>query len=366
MLKKVVLVCSLVALFFACSSSEESSSSSNNVDGFDRSAILTNWADNIIIPAYQDLDNKLDVLKTDKDVFITSPNQTNLDNLRASWLSSYKVWQSVEMFNIGKAEEILLTFKMNVYPTTTTDVEMNVSSGSYDLRSDNNNDAVGFPAIEYLLYGIAADDTAILSKFSDVKYQNYLSDLVNEMSDLTDIVLNDWVTNYRASFIANSDNTATSSVNKLTNDFIFYYEKGLRANKVGIPAGVFSGSTPFSNKVEGYYSKDFSRELALDALQAVQDFFVGKAYNQTTTSTSFASYLNYLNRADLVATISDRFNNGRTKLQSLNANLSNQVTTDNTKMTETFDILQLAVVPLKVDMIQAMNISVDFVDADGD
>ena len=26
----------------------------------------------------------------------------------------------------------------------------------------------------------------------------------------------------------------------LTNDFIFYYEKGFRANKLGIPAGIFS------------------------------------------------------------------------------------------------------------------------------
>ncbi|NRA94125.1 MAG: peptidase M75 superfamily protein, partial [Psychroserpens sp.] len=42
------------------------------------------------------------------------------------------------------------------------------------------------------------------------------------------------------------------------------------------------------------------------------------------------------------------------------------VETDNTKMTEAYDALQAAVVLLKVDMIQAMNISIDFVDADGD
>ena len=35
-------------------------------------------------------------------------------------------------------------------------------------------------------------------------------------------------------------------------------------------------------------------------------------------------------------------------------------------MTETFDALQMAVVLLKVDMLQAINISVDYVDADGD
>jgi len=366
MLKKVVLGCSLLALFFACTSNEESSSSSSNQDDFDRSAMLVNWADNIIIPAFQDFENELETLEANKNTFIASPNQANLDNLRASWLSAYKVWQSVEMFNIGKAEELLYSFKMNVYPTNVNDIEANVASGSYDLRSDNNNDAVGFPALDYLLYGVANTDADVINKFTDVKYQNYLSDVIDDMLALTTIVLNDWTTNYRNTFVSSSANTVTSSVNKLTNDYIFNYEKVLRANKIGIPAGVFSGSNAFNDKVEAFHSKIYSRDLAVEALKATQNFFVGKAYNQTTTSTSFASYLNYLNRADLVATISDRFNNGLAQLQTLDANLSNQVLTDNSKMTQTYDVLQLAVVPLKVDMIQAMNISIDFVDADGD
>lgn len=35
-------------------------------------------------------------------------------------------------------------------------------------------------------------------------------------------------------------------------------------------------------------------------------------------------------------------------------------------MTQAYDALQMAVVYLKVDMVQAFNISVDYVDADGD
>ena len=65
---------------------------------------------------------KLETLKTDKDAFIADANQTNLDELRASWLEAYKVWQHVEMFNIGKAEELLYGFQMNIYPVSTTDV----------------------------------------------------------------------------------------------------------------------------------------------------------------------------------------------------------------------------------------------------
>ena len=44
----------------------------------------------------------------------------------------------------------------------------------------------------------------------------------------------------------------------LTNDFIFYYEKGFRANKLGIPAGIFSSKTIPEN-VEGYYNGKFQK-----------------------------------------------------------------------------------------------------------
>ena len=39
---------------------------------------------------------------------------------------------------------------------------------------------------------------------------------------------------------------------------------------------------------------------------------------------------------------------------------------DNTLMLQTYDVLQDNVVYLKVDMLQALDIRVDYVDADGD
>ena len=129
-------------------------------------------------------------------------------------------------------------------------------------------------------------------------------------------------------------------------------------------------ATPFSDKVEAYYNKDVSKILALEALKAVQDFFNGKAYGLSTTGASFKTYLDYLNTIkdgeDLSALINGQFDEAETRINVLNDDFSHQVETDNTKMLEAYDELQKAVVLLKVDMIQAMNISVDFVDADGD
>ncbi|XMO86897.1 imelysin family protein [Algibacter sp. AS12] len=364
MIKKLFLATVVLALVVACSSSS-SDDSPTVTDNFNRGALLTNLADNIIIPAFQDLSLKLETLKTDKDAFIADANQTNLDELRASWLEAYKVWQHVEMFNIGKAEELLYGFQMNIYPVSTTDVETNISNGSYDLTHANNNDAVGFPAVDYMLNGVAGNDADILAKYEDEKYKTYLSDLVNQMESLTNTVLTDWTSTYRSTFISQTSNTTTSAVNKFVNDFIFYFEKGLRANKFGIPAGVFS-TDPLAEKVEAFYNQEVSKTLALEALLATQNTFNGTYYSSSVKGESFSSYLNELDRSDLAALINTRFDNAREKINLLDNNFYSQVTTDNTKMTEAYDALQLAVVSLKVDMLQAFNINVDYVDADGD
>ena len=62
------------------------------------------------------------------------------------------------------------------------------------------------------------------------------------------------IPNLESHLLIQLDNTATSSINKLVNDFIFYFEKGYRANKIGILAGVFSDN-PLPDRVEAYYGK---------------------------------------------------------------------------------------------------------------
>ncbi|TXD84250.1 imelysin family protein [Subsaximicrobium wynnwilliamsii] len=372
MIRKSLLAFFTLSLLLGCSSSDEGDSGSQN-DGFDRQVMLSNWADNIIIPAYQDLNADLMDLSAQKEAFVNSPNQANLETLRASWLSAYKTWQYLEMFTSGKAEETNYVFQMNVYPTNVDDIEANIASGNYDLSNPNNNDAVGFPALDYLLFGLAETDAQILNAYtSNTKAEankTYLSDVVNQMQSLTATVLNDWTGTYRDAFVNSTGNTATSATNKMTNDFIFYYEKGLRANKIGIPAGVFSAA-PLSSKVEAFYNEEISKTLALEGLNAVQDFFNGKAYNSNATSGSFKAYLEYLNTInngeDVSALINSQFNAARTKIESLDNNFVQQVETDNTQMTEAFDALQKVVVLLKIDMVQAMSIRLDYADSDGD
>lgn len=372
MIKKISIVF-ILAFMVACSSSDDSSGGTTT-DDFSRSDLLVNLADNIIIPSLQDFGSKMTALKMSAETFVATPNQSNLNAARSNWLTAYKAWQHVEMFNIGKAEALnQYYFFMNIYPVTVSDIETGVTTGTYDLNSSNYQDAQGFPALDYLLHGVASDDVGIIAKFSSDAnaqgYRDYLTDVVDQMDGLTQQVITNWTTVYRNQFVASTQNTATSSLNKFVNDFIFYYEKGLRANKFGIPAGVFSAS-PLPEKVEAYYSQEVSKVLALEALNAVQDVFNGKAFNGSQTGASFKTYLEFLNAnrdgQSVSTAINNQFNVARTQIQGLDGNFNQQINTDNSKMTDAFDALQMAVVYLKVDMVQAFNISVDYVDADGD
>ena len=368
MFKKISILFIVVVVVYACSSSDNENDT--QVDNFDRGALLTHFADNIIIPSYQDFTTKMNDLNSAGQNFVTNPNQTNLDLFRSSWLQAYKKWQRVEMFDIGMAEELQYYYHINVFPLSVTDVEQNISSGSYDLGDPNNHDAQGFPALDYLLYGVANSDQAILEKYTTdnnaSSYKEYITNLLTKMADLTNSVTNDWVTNYRDTFVASTSNTATSSFNKLVNDYIFYYEKRLRANKVGIPAGVFSDN-PLPEKVEAYYNRMVSKELALDALSFFKDVFEGKYNgNATANRSSYQQYLEALERTDISSGIINQLESAETQLNTLNSNFFQQVNEDNLQMRQAYDELQKVVVLLKVDMLQAFSVNVDYVDGDGD
>lgn len=367
MVNKLLVLFIAAFAIFSCATSDSETEAIPN-DNFDRGAMLTNIANNIIEPAYQDFDEKMAGLTAAGTTFTNNPNQENLDVLRTSWLVAYKTWQHVEMFNIGKAEELQYSFFMNIYPLTVADVESNIAKGSYNLNSPNNHDAQGFPALDYLLYGVAANDAAIIAKYTTAtnndNYKKYLTDVLNQMSTLTNTVFTDFKAN-KSTFVTGTANTATSTVNKFINDYIFYYEKGLRANKFGIPAGVFSDSE-LPEKVEAFYKQDVSKELALEALTAVKNVFEGRHYKSTVTGESFQTYLIELKKQDLATSIVNQFNDAEIEINKINASFTVELNSDSDLMTRAYDKLQRAVVFLKLDMLQVFNVSVDFVDADGD
>ncbi len=356
--------------------SENDSNNSNSQNttttiSFDHKEMLTNWADKIIIPSITNFQNSLTEFQEVSKTFANTPTIDNLNSLKEIWLISYLKWQYIEMFDIGIAEEIYFKNRMNLYPVNIDRIENNISNKNYDLDKSSNFSSQGFSALDYLLFGIDENENKITAKYSDssLNYGTYLNDIISQMVELTNQVKTQWEGSYRESFIESTDNTATSSINLIINDFIFYFEKGYRANKFGIPAGVFSGK-PLPDRIESYYGENYSKLLSLEAGKAIEQFFNGKHYDDPEEiGLSLKQYLDYL-ETDIDDKLSERINNqlkiAKDKILELNDNFKLQIEENNNQMLATYDAIQKTVVMLKVDMLQKLNISVDYADADGD
>lgn len=382
-MKKILTT--LTVLIITTVSCENTETSVDLGPTYDRESLLSNWYNSHIYPNYNNFSSALSNLKSKVDLAKSSEgfDKSSLSELRKSFIETYSKWQHVEMFNIGKAEEIYYNSTMNIYPVNTARVESNVDSGNYDLQNPNNYAAQGLPTLDYLLFGTGSNDTEVLENINN-KYLNYLSSVVDEMSKNTSAVVNDWET-YKNEFLSSTENTATSAVNLMVNDFIYYYEKGFRANKLGIPGGVFS-SSPIPENIELYYGmtycndgcgdgfdrEDFGTQMSSYAMTAVRDFFEGtNTSTGTSDNVSLKSILAELDsntgQDNLGNRISSKLKIASDKMTNdIDSNYYRQIVTDNIKFLQTYDAIQEVVVLLKVDMLQFLSINVDYVDADGD
>lgn len=373
-MKKLFFLITIVLVLTSCSSDTDNSSTSG--DNFNRTEMLTNWANNIIIPRYENYQTKVNTLQNAASTFVTTPNEVSLVSLRTSWLEAYKAYQYVGSFTIGKAEEINLNSTTNIYPTNTVGIEANISNGTYSFALLSQFDKQGLPAIDYMINGLATSDADIIDFYvtnaNATKYKQYLTDLTNQLKTNIDLVVTDWNGTYKNTFISSNGNSVASSTNKMINSFIKYYEKDIRSGKVGIPAGIFlnSNGTVNPTKVEAYYKKDVSKLLLNEAIKATQDFFNGKHFNSATEGASLKSYLDFLgtvrNGQNLSAIINTQFSTINTANAVLNDSFSTQVMSNNNVMIQSYDAILQNLVYLKVDMMQALNITIDYVDNDND
>ena len=388
-MKKLILLIITSSLLISCVK-ENNGNVTIEKDNFNRSLILSNWVQNIVLPAYEDFKIKLTDLKSKEQNFTANPNTATLTELQDALFQAQLVWQHVAMFDLHRnsSEKASYRLFMNTYPidnetsignsneddATLIDHLENGDASNIELDRSNAIDEQGFPAIDYLINGVA------LSKYTtDPKKENYkvyLTKVVDRMVSLTNNVVSYWNNNASA-IIANNGSSATASFDLMLNDYINYVEQGFRESKIATPSGKRSGNE-FKNElaVESYYSADHSKALFDEAYKAVKNLYYGISYDGTKTGTSIDAYLKYLNAeffntsdkkdykiADYIDT---KFADIEAVTQDLDDNFVTQINTDNTKLFTTFNVIQEYVVLIKTNTFQALNVRIDYVDADGD
>lgn len=362
-------------LFFGCGK-DKSTTKEEDSNTIDRKALLANLADNIIVPAYTDFKSKFDVMLTKSDDFTKQPNSANLLAFRTAWQDAYITWQKVELYDFGPGQTFAIRSYFNIYPTSETVIQANIASGTANLELPANYAAQGFPALDYLINGVANTDADIVAYYSTstdaAKRINYIKQVTAQMSTTFLNVYNAWKGDFANTFKAKTAIDAGSSTSTSINGFVLNYERYIRSGKIGIPAGVMTPGTTFPWKVEAFYKKDLSLTLAKTAQQASYDFYNGKAYASSTTGYSIKNYLTSLGAKDAVSgqllsdIIATQFDVCTTKLNALGNNLNSQVINNNQLMVDAHTQMQKLVRLLKVDMTSAMSITITYTDNDGD
>ena len=105
-------------------------------------------------------------------------------------------------------------------------------------------------------------------------------------------------------------------------------------------------------------------------MTSIKKFFNGESYkDDNSEGLGLKSYLDFVEKGK-EEFLSDKINaqliDAEKSINDLDNNLSGQIESDLIKVLKTYDEIQTAVVLLKVDMLQALNIAVDYADADGD
>lgn len=368
--KKIVFVLA-VTVFCACSKSSDKGGETPNA--FDKTAMLTNYADNLIIPGYTALQQKLQVLQAASDAFLAAPTIATQATLKTAYTDAQLQYERITSFHFGPAETVLLDIFANFsgsldynfntagqltgFSIDSVSIENNISTGTYNLATMSRASfySQGFPALNYLCFGPNA-----IAKFgtNTAARVKYVKDVLARLKGLVDGVVTSWGT-YRADFISNTKTNVGSPIGNMVNQ-IAYQMDLLKGPRIGWPFGKQSNGTVFATKVEAYFTNN-SVALAVENINALK-----KTYNGGGNGKGLSDYLVALGKTTLNNDILAQFDLVSTKLSAIPDPLSTSLTTQTAVVEAAYKEIQKLLTLIKTDLASATAVQITFVDNDGD
>jgi uncharacterized protein len=368
------LVAGLFVMLFSCSKNSSSPGPGIEEPGsFDKTAMLTNYADNIIIPAYLHLREEIDALVTAVNAFADAPSASTQTAAKEAYKNAHLQYVNVEVFNFGPAGVAQLDYYVNFsgglnysfsedgelvgYTVDSVSIENNIASGNYDLTTyaRNNFYSQGFPALNYLMFGPNA-----IAKFDNNTDNRvkYLKDVAQRLKTLVDKVSNDWST-YRSTFISNTKSDVGSPIGNIVNMLAFQMDM-MKGPRIGWPFGKQSNGIVFASKSEGYFA-GIGSQLARENMTGLKNAFTGG-----TGSKGISAYLVSLKKESLNSDVLAQFDVVIGKLEAIPDPLSEAFIVEAAKVEDSYKEIQKLLTLLKTDVSSALGVQISFMDNDGD
>ncbi|TBO41035.1 imelysin family protein [Pedobacter kyonggii] len=357
----------LLILFYISCSKKSNPTDEPAANGFDKTAMLTNYADNLIIPAYEQTQAKLTLLQTTVNTFLATPNPTTQTALKAVFKDSYLQIERISVLEFGPSRNNAFIGFINTLPANTmkkvgekTDLaimEENIASGSWNLVQNSAIHQQGFPALDYLFF---ANDA--VAKFTDANSANrkkYVQDVLNRIKSLLDQTLSNWKSTYRSQFIANTKSDSGSPISYMLNQFAYEMDM-LKGPRIGWPFGTQSGGVQFPELCEAYYS-GLSLDLAIENMNSLKNMFTGN-----NSGKGISDLLTALGNKQLKDEILNQFSVVDAKLKAIPAPLSSALANNKPAIEDANKEIQLLLRLIKTDAVSKLGVQISYVDNDGD
>lgn len=364
---RIAIVSILLMLFYMSCSKKSNTKDDQMPDGFDKTAMLTNYADQLIIPAYEQMQQKLALLQTSVDVFLVTPNATTQTALKAVFKDTYLQVERISVLEFGPSKNNSFIGFINTLPANTmkkvgekTDLaimEENIASGNWNLVQNSAIHQQGFPALDYLFF---ANDA--VAKFADAGSANrkkYVQDVLNRIKSLLDQTLSTWKSTYRAQFIANTKSDSGSPISYMLNQFAYEMDM-LKGPRIGWPFGTQSGGVQFPELCEAYYA-GLSLDLAIENMNSLKNMFTAN-----NSGKGISDLLSALGNKSLKDEIVNQFNVVDAKLKAIPAPLSSALANNKPAIEDANKEIQLLLRLIKTDAVSKLGVQISYVDNDGD
>ena len=346
---------------------------------YDKLSLLTNLADNYIIPSLDAYKSKIVSLNIHVDSFIVNPNISNLTLLRTNWEDALLNWQDIGFLDFGPSENILLRKQTNTFPIDTAELNNSISTTEWNLDYVSSYDSKGLQALDYLLFKPGHTDNELITYYqNNISAKNYLKALAEDLNQNINYVTNEWIT-YREDFINDfevttsnlSTNSQGSSISNIINALCLHYEFYVRRGKVGLPLGVFNGFSQLElpELVECYYSGKSTQNL-VRSVNSLRKYVSGSSYLNNDNGLGLDDYMDFVNAEQnsqqLSTVIDNQFLTILEELNNINGPLSEEIINNKSQITQTYQELQQLVPYMKVDMTSALGVLITYQDNDGD
>jgi predicted lipoprotein len=222
----VLAACLLVLGAGACGGDDGGSSSSpSNGSG----AALRALADDVIVPGYADLADRLDALAAAVDELCGAPGDAALESARAAWREAAVAWPATRAGGVGPAMERRLMGAIGypARPGTVSGLLEGDGPLDPDALASEGSAARGLPTLELLLFdagsaALAAPDPA------GARRCEYAGSAATLAASAAREVLDDWTGGYVDSLASGGQDSVAALVNEVAHTMQEVDDQGLR------------------------------------------------------------------------------------------------------------------------------------------